>query len=326
MIKFNLCSHPGPQIPCRNGAKAFACITVPGVKAASTGKDLKVEQLEPNIPSKGFRLMYEEGEICEVTKIPRRTIIKLPCSHEADYSQQNFHPKQAWEGKNKEICHYFVEFPPSKFGCPSESMTASHISVGTVTTPSGHRGTTADYVPPVPEILAITGCQDSDPARTTSGCHFAGKIKLVLHGINFHALCSSTDAGTPSLSISSLCVDSFEEQFSVRVGKVKCSHIALVSQYQINCTVEKAAGTNLDVLISRKSSSLEGADEKGDGVGEGHVEEVAAIRSAVSFKERVNYRERFGKFVEMGVGGMKREISELYRRAFASRGKGCRWW
>ena len=47
------------------------------------------------------------------------------------------------------------------------------------------------------------------------------------------------------------------------------------------------------------------------------------FKSAVSFKERINYRERFAKFVDMGVGGMKREINELYRRAFASRGQYC---
>ena len=47
------------------------------------------------------------------------------------------------------------------------------------------------------------------------------------------------------------------------------------------------------------------------------------FKSAVSFKERINYRERFAKFVDMGVGGMKREINELCRRAFASRGQYC---
>ena len=47
------------------------------------------------------------------------------------------------------------------------------------------------------------------------------------------------------------------------------------------------------------------------------------FKSAVSFKERINYRERFAKFVDMGVGEMKREINELYRRAFTSRGQYC---
>ena len=28
------------------------------------------------------------------------------------------------------------------------------------------------------------------------------------------------------------------------------------------------------------------------------------FKSAVSFKERINYRERFAKFVDMGIGGV----------------------
>ena len=39
------------------------------------------------------------------------------------------------------------------------------------------------------------------------------------------------------------------------------------------------------------------------------------FKSAVSFKERINCSERFAKFVDMGVGGMKREINELHRRS-----------
>ena len=34
------------------------------------------------------------------------------------------------------------------------------------------------------------------------------------------------------------------------------------------------------------------------------------FKTAVSFKERINYRERVAKFVDMGVGGMKRTIQE----------------
>ena len=257
--------------------------------------------------------------MCEVTKVPRKTVIKIPCNPEAEYSKQNFHPKQAWEGKGKEICHYFVEFPPSKYGCPVDytgSITQSfsdQASVSAATTLAG------DTDPPEPEMLAVTGCQDSDPARTTSDCHFAGKIRLVLHGVNFNTFCS------PLTSMTSACVREFGDHYSVYVGIVECGEVALVSQYQINCTVERVSGTNLDVEIRRKPSALThndgGVASRDDGgvVGdEGSV--VAAIKGAVSFKERINYRERFSKFVDMGVGGMKREIDELYRRAFASRG------
>ena len=34
------------------------------------------------------------------------------------------------------------------------------------------------------------------------------------------------------------------------------------------------------------------------------------FKTAVSFKERINYRERVAKFVDMGVGGMKRTVQE----------------
>lgn len=311
VLKFHLCPHPSSRLPCKNGANALACITVPGVKPTSTGTELKLEQLEPNIPSMGIRLVYENGEVCEVTKVPRKTIIKLPCAREAKFSKQNLHPKQAWEGKGKELCHYFVEFPPSMYGCPMESSGSlagsfsEHVGENTVTTVG------SDAVLE-PEILAVTGCQDSDPARTTTGCHFAGKIRLVLHGLNFQALCDGD--GMPAASMSSSCMNEFGRHFSVYVGVAECDQIALVSQYQINCTVERGSGIDLDVEIRRKSEG--GGGDRGvvGGV-------VATIRSAVSFKERVNYKERFSKFVEMGVGGMKREINELYRRAFASRGE-----
>ena len=363
VLKFHVCSNPLLQPPCRNGVKSPACITVPGVTPSSTGKTPRIEQLEPNIPSMGIRLVYEDGDTCEVTKVPRRTIIKLPCSQRVAYSVKNWNPQKVWEGEGKEICHYFVEFPPSRFGCPSElggsAVTgdqSNQLHVDTVTTFSHnpHQQTLVER--PSPEITAVTGCMDSDPARTTRECHFAGKVNLVLHGINFHALC---DSGAPpsSPSISAGCVRDFSKQFAVMVGEVECVHALLVSQYQINCTIEKGSGSDLDVAIKRKSLSFETSGDFGNGVepggarglesggvewvepggvgpgrvesggrrevkpARGNMEEVANLQRAVSFKEKINYRERFDKFVDMGVGGMKREIDELYRRAFASRGQ-----
>ena len=54
---------------------------------------------------------------------------------------------------------------------------------------------------------------------------------------------------------------------------------------------------------------------------EGQSEVVMELESAVSFKDAIDFREKFAKFSELGVGGLKREIDELYRRAFASRGE-----
>ena len=41
----------------------------------------------------------------------------------------------------------------------------------------------------------------------------------------------------------------------------------------------------------------------------------------MAYREAVNFKEKFERFVELGVGGLKKEIEELYRRAFVSRGK-----
>lgn len=54
---------------------------------------------------------------------------------------------------------------------------------------------------------------------------------------------------------------------------------------------------------------------------EGEREVVMEFDGAVSFKDAIDFREKFAKFSELGVGGLKREIDELYRRAFASRGE-----
>ena len=46
----------------------------------------------------------------------------------------------------------------------------------------------------------------------------------------------------------------------------------------------------------------------------------AVLLAAVSYRQLVNYRHLFDQFVRHGVGGMREQIEELYRRAFASRG------
>ena len=97
-------------------------------------------------------------------------------------------------------------------------------------------------------------------------------------------------------SISTSCKNDFNSQFSVYIGSVECSEIALVSPYQINCTLENGAGKEQDVSIKRKSLlSVSDTD-----VSEGE-EVVAVLKSAVSFKERINYHERFSGDRRWGV-------------------------
>ena len=74
--------------------------------------------------------------------------------------------------------------------------------------------------------------------------------------------------------------------------------------------MDKGRGQKLDVAIYRYG---------GEG-GEGERVAEMVLEAAVSFKEVIDFREKFSKFSDLGVGGLKREIDELYRRAFASRG------
>ena len=108
--------------------------------------------------------------------------------------------------------------------------------------------------------------------------------------------------------------------YDIYIGPFQCKHPSILSDFALNCTVEKGAGKHLDVTVYRKvdSSSQNSGQKRGGGEERGEV--VMFLGRAVSFKEAINFREKFDKFVELGVGGMKKEIDELYRRAFASRG------
>ena len=117
-LRFNLCSSPASSTPTCGNDKSPTCLILPGVKPTSTGTLPRVEQLEPHIPGEGFKLIFEEGEICEVTKLPRVTVISLPCNPSTNYKAQHLNPRSAYEGQKVDICRYYVEFPQSQFGCP----------------------------------------------------------------------------------------------------------------------------------------------------------------------------------------------------------------
>ena len=322
VLKFQLCPHEtlNPFINCNNEKRSPTCLTVPGVKPTSTGMLPRVEQLEPNIPGSGFKLIYEDGETCEVTNQPRLTTITLPCNPFVNYKPQHFNPRKAWEGQKSEVCHYFVEFSPSSFGCPtpfSETSSDGEQQGGIMNSKT---------ISLLPQIWAVSGCEDSTPTRTTESCHFAGKVKLVLHGLNFDHLCSDVTAPQDGMITSNSgsalpfrfntaqCTDNFNKHYGVYVGDIKCQTVSLLSPFQINCTVEGAHGTGVDVTIKKL------AEQQDSGLNS-HLEFVSVLRQAVSFKEAINFRDKFAKFFELGVGGLKKEIDELYRRAFASRGK-----
>ncbi len=301
MLVFQLCPHPttNPLVLC-SSHKAPTCITVPGIKPTIAGSLPRIEQIEPNIPGNGFKLIYEEGEICEITKLPRRTIIKFPCNPSVQNIPEQMNPTKAFEGTKKDVCNYFVEFHHSQHGCPIEPISSDSSTVLAELTKKK----------PQPQIWAVTGCEDSIPLRTTSECHNMGRVQLAIHGMNFDQFCNPPDEqnSSPPQFNSPRCTSAFRRDHIMMIGGVKCLGVSLVSSYRMDCSIEKMSGQNLPVTISRVFPN-------------GTKIVVTEMEEAVSFKEAINYKEKFDKVVELGVGGLKKEIDELYRRAFASRSK-----
>ena len=122
------------------------------------------------------------------------------------------------------------------------------------------------------------------------------------------------------------CSHNFRNYYSIYVGPFKCRDPTVLSKFTLSCIIEKGSGSDLTVAIKREPvSPQQQQQQKQPPRGSWMPTEaggiVAELQGAVSFKEAINFREKFSKFVELGVGGLKREIDELYRRAFASRGR-----
>ncbi len=303
MLVFQLCPHDttNPLVFCSN-QKSLTCISVPGVKPTSAGVLSRVEQIEPNIPGNGFKLIYDEGEVCELTKTPRKTIIKFPCYPNVQYKPEQMNPTKAFEGQKKDVCNYFIEFSPSQFGCPVQPEQEHSDTLSSELA--------MDRAPP--QLWAVTGCENSTPLRTTSECHHMARIQLAIHGMNFDQFCTPPDQhDTPPQQFNvGSCTASFRHDYVLMVGTVKCFAVTLLSPYRLDCSIEKVNGKNLPVTLARVFTN-------------GTQETVAKLESVVSFKEAINFKEKFDKFVELGVGGLKKQIDELYRRAFASRSESC---
>lgn len=86
------------------------------------------------------------------------------------------------------------------------------------------------------------------------------------------------------------------------VGERKCTGLVYVNDYKLVCTLPPIGGEALDVTLR------DGGLDK------------AVLSAAVSYRLVINYRKMFDQFTSYGVGGMREQIEELYRRAFASRG------
>ena len=82
------------------------------------GKRIVYQSVEEHIPSAGLQLLYEDGDVCEVTGKRRRTIVNLPCDPNGDGDIPPV-PARGYEGNKQTICNYHVEFVPNKSFCPT---------------------------------------------------------------------------------------------------------------------------------------------------------------------------------------------------------------
>lgn len=146
--------------------------------------------------------------------------------------------------------------------------------------------------------------------------------------MNFDLFCVSPEMAAKSATAvprsimlnTAFCTQNFRNYYGIYVGPYKCRDPLILSEFVVNCTIDQGSGGHLTVAIKREpvgQQHQQRQDSDGFTSPEGIV---AALEGALSFKEAINFREKFSKFVELGVGGLKREIDELYRRAFASRG------
>ncbi|XP_065883640.1 uncharacterized protein [Dysidea avara] len=159
--------------------------------------------------------------------------------------------------------------------------------------PNMVRGLVADTSP---VITAVSGCEDSSPKRTTTRCHPNSGTQLTIYGVHFSSLLSPT-TGDSTTGHHNILSDSF----AVFIGDNKCHDLKYANDFTLVCLLPPMGGEALDVTLK------EGSGNK------------AVLTGAVSYRQLVNYRQMFDQFVYHGVGGMRQQIEELYRRAFASR-------
>lgn len=159
---------------------------------------------------------------------------------------------------------------------------------------------------------------NSSPVKSTSNCHYNGGQLISLSVLGLLHLCPhqpfATDNKRHRLSVEQLlmCSKHFQEQYRILIGDNLCTKPIIISPFLMNCTLSAGIGEDLDVKVVYCQMAEESCDS---------TDVVAVLPGALSYRKVINFKEKFNKFVEYGVGGLKKEIEELYRRAFASRGK-----
>lgn len=172
---------------------------------------------------------------------------------------------------------------------------------------------------------------DSDPKRTTTNCPGSGGKPLTIRATGISSLCPDHTHNHAHLVIDSdQCTGHIRDNYCVTVGDSECTQLSVEGYFTLTCTLGVGSGSDLSVRITRRDPGSKTCDcrscdssSKSCDPGSKSCDIVAELVKAVSYKSTVNFRDIFDRFVEYGVGGLKKEVDELHRRAFASRGVVC---
>ena len=94
----------------------------------------------------------------------------------------------------------------------------------------------------------------------------------------------------------------------VTVGSYPCGAVSIVSEHEVRCRLGAGHGENLDVSLAITTSVLQLSQKL-----------PRAVSYSMQATPRVDVKEAFSDFLALGVGGLDRQLRELYRRAFQSR-------
>eukprot|EP01147_Barroeca_monosierra_P007595 gene7595-9865_t len=136
-----------------------------------------------------------------------------------------------------------------------------------------------------PTITHVSGCSSEGgaPSSSVDGCH-AGNV-LLIYGSDFHQA----------------------SNVEVHVGEVKCMSVLIKSNWILQATLPDIDIMQANVNVRLRSS---GTNQHHD----------LYLNNAVSFvPSPARLQFQFNSFEELGVGGLNKEIGDIYRRVFQSR-------
>eukprot|EP00045_Choanoeca_perplexa_P013864 m.159095 g.159095 ORF g.159095 m.159095 type:complete len:885 (+) comp16482_c0_seq1:174-2828(+) len=129
------------------------------------------------------------------------------------------------------------------------------------------------------QLHGISGCGVGQKSSSVTNCQSTDMITL--HGVGF----------APDLS------------YDVIVDKQACSSVSRLTEWNLECVLPSSlSGLDLDLELK-----VSGPD----------MNKVLRLSKAVSFK--ADLKAQFDGFEALGVGGLDKEVKEIYRRVFQSR-------